>query len=262
MVMIGRSMKAGRRVLARGYRPAGFEYINPINSRGPLKYGKDSPQYKVLSHTLQKSVPLFGFNERAIVNSLNESGYSSTMLSVIGSSNPPSFLHSSPALMELLKFHLVDKRLNLTEHIAPETPVEQLPSLEELLIKRLELNVPIASHLSQLLSQLAIPGPFLVDFSMPELHRLSDDMIYFSTEKDHNDFAWYSKRLAVSCAYVSSELFMAQDKSPDFKETFEFAREKLHRVSTLGEYYNNTEEFAWYTLLTTINLAKSQLARG
>lgn len=260
--MISKRLIAGSQIFARGYRPAGFEYIKPISFRGPLKYGKNSPQYKVLSHTLAKSVPLYGFNERAIVNSLNELGYPSTMLSVIGSSNGPSFLHSSPALMELLKFHLVDKRLNLTENISLETPVDQLPSLEYLMIKRLEMNVPIAKHLSQLLSQLSIPGPFLVDYSMPELHRLSDDMIYFSTEKDHNDFAWYSKRLAVSCAYVSSELFMAQDKSPDYKETFEFAREKLHRVSTLGEYYNNTEEFAWYTLLSTINLVKSQLARG
>lgn len=260
--MIGRRLAVGSRIFARGYKPAGYEYVKPTKTLGPLKYGKDSPQYKILSHTLQHSVPVFGFNERAIVNTLNELGYPSTMLSVIGSSNPPSFLHSSPALLELLKFHLVEKRLRLTEDIAPETSIDQLPSLEDLVIKRLEMNIPIAGHLSQLLSHLAIPGPFLVDHSMPELHRLSDDMVYFSNEKDHTDFAWYSKRLAVSCSYVSSELFMAQDKSPNFQETFEFAREKLHRVSTLGEYYNNTEEFAWYTLLTTINLVKSQLARS
>lgn len=260
--MIMKRILGGSRLFRRGYYPAGFEYVKPSTQRGPLTYGKESPQYRVLNHTLQKSVPLFGFNERAIVNSLNELGYSSTMLTVIGSSNPPSLLHSSPALMELLKFHLADKRLSLTEDISPETPVEELPSLEELFIKRLEMNVPVAEHLSQLLSQLAIPGPFLVDVSMPELHRLSDDLIYHSNEKDSHDFAWYSKRLAVSCAYVSSELFMAQDKSPNYRESFDFAREKLHRVVTLGEYYNNTEEFAWYTLLSTINLVKSQLARG
>lgn len=260
--MIIKRVVSGSRLFRRGYHPAGFEYVKPITQRGPLTYGKQSPQYRILSHALQKSVPLYGFNERAIINSLNELGYSSTMLSVIGSSNPPSFLHSSPALMELLKFHLADKRLSLTEDISGETPVEELPSLEELLLRRLEMNLPVAEHLSQLLSQLAIPGPFLVNVSMPELHRLSDDIIYYSNEKDSHDFAWYSKRLAVSCAYVSSELFMAQDKSANYRETFEFAREKLNKVLTLGEYYNNTEEFAWYTLLTTINLVKSQLARA
>ncbi|QLL31661.1 hypothetical protein HG536_0B05260 [Torulaspora globosa] len=252
----------GVRLFRRSYHPAGFEYVKASNKRGPLAYGKESSQYAVLSHALQRSVPLYGFNERAIVHSLNELGYSSTMLSVIGSSNPPSFLHSSPALMELIKFHLADKRISLTENISSETPAEELPTLEELFIKRLEMNLPVAEHLSQLLSQLAIPGPFLLDVSMPELHRLSDDLIYYSSEKDSHDFAWYSKRLAVSCAYMSSELFMAQDKSPNYRETFDFARDKLHRVFTLGEYYNNTEEFAWYTLLSTINLVKSQLARG
>lgn len=245
----------------RQYHSSMLEHVKPSNL-GSLTYGKESPQYRILSHALKESVPLYGFNERAIVHSLNELGYSSTMLSAIGSSNPPSFLHSSPAAMELIKFHLVDKRLRLTADISTETATEELPSLQDLLLRRLEMDVPIANHMSQLLSQLAIPGPFLLDTSLPELHGLSDDMIYFSREKDNNDFAWYTKRVAVSCAYVSSELFMAQDKSNNYKETFAFAKDKLHRVMQLGEYYNNTEEFAWYTLLTTINLVKSQLARG
>lgn len=259
--MLSKRILSGCLSFSRRYHPAGFDYVKS-SKLDSLNYGKESPQYEVLSHTLKNSVPLYGFNERAIIHSLNELGYPSTILSVIGSSNPPSFLHSSPALMELLKFHLVEKRLTLTESIPSNAPADELPSLENLLLKRLEMNLPLAGHLSQLLSQLAIPGPFLVNVSLPQLHRLSDDMIYFSNEKDFNDFAWYSKRLAVSCAYVSSELFMAQDKSRNYEETFEFAKDKLHRVMSLGEYYNNTEEFAWYTLLTTINLVKSQLARG
>lgn len=258
-MMLGRSSKLFR--FSRLYHASSSEFVKPT-TLGPLSYGKDSLQYKVLSHTLDVSVPIHGFNERAIVHSLNELELPSSVLTAIGSSNPPSFLHSSPALMELLKFHLVSKRYATFENISKDTPVDALPSLESLFLKRLKLNIPVGNRLSQLLSQLAIPGPFFLDHSLPELHRLSDDLIYFSNEKDNTDFAWYSKRLAISCAYMGSELFMAQDKSADFSQTFEFAQEKLHRVLKLGEYYNNTEEFAWYALLSSVNMVKSQLARG
>lgn len=245
------------RVPLRRYHPSRGEHLKS-NRVGPLNYGQDSPQYNILSHALDVSVPLVGFNERAIVHSLNQLNYSSTMLSVIGASNSPSLLHSSPAVMELVKFHLVQKRLLLSQELSSE----ERPSLEDLFIRRLEMNIPIARHLSQLLSHLSVPGPFTVDSALPELHRLSDDLIYYSNEKDHHDFAWYTKRLGVSCAFVSSELFMAQDKSLNYEETFQFARDKLQSTMQLGEYYNNTEEWLWYTLLNSINLVKSQMARG
>lgn len=244
------------KVPVRQYHPSSLEHVKSPNL-GPLNYGKDSPQYAVLSHALKVSVPVVGFNERALVHSLNQLNYPSTMLSVIGASNSPSLLHSSTAVMELIKFYLVDNRLKLVEDLT-----EERPSLEELFLKRLEMNIPVAPHLRQLLSHLAIPGPFTVETALPELHRLSDDLIYYSSEKDHPDFAWYSKRIGLSCAYVSSELFMAQDNSAGYGATFEFAKDKLQRTMQLGEYYNNTEEWAWYTLLNTINLAKSQMARG
>lgn len=246
----------------RLYHPNPIEHVKPIHIK-PLTYGKESPQYKVLSLALQKFVPEHGFSERSIVESLNELGYPSSMISSIGAPNSPSFFHSSTAVMELIKFQLVDKRYRLTEGINPDvTPQYKLPSLEHLLLKRLEMDKPIGGHLSELMSQLAIPSAFLFETAIPELHRLSDDMIYFSNEKDHHDSAWYAKRLAVSSTYIGSKLFMAQDKSHNYKETFTFAKDKLHRVMRLGEYYNNTEEFAWYTLMSTVNLIKSQLVRG
>ena len=96
------------------------------------------------------------------------------------------------------------------------------------------MDKPVGEQLTDLMSQLAIPSGFLFETAIPELHRLSDDMIYFSNEKDHHDSAWYAKRLAVSSTYIGSQLFMAQDKSHDFHETFAFAKDKLHRVMRLA----------------------------
>ncbi|SCV99785.1 LAFE_0B02454g1_1 [Lachancea fermentati] len=246
------------RLTRRLYHPNTLEHALP-KELYPLTYSRDSIQYRVLEHALKVNVPLHGFNERAIVASLAALGCNSSMLSVLGAPNSPSFFNASPAVLELVKFHLVTKRLDLTKGLEESN---EEPTLEQLFLKRLQMNEPISSHLSQMLSYLSIPGEFLVQTALPELHRLSDDMVYFSREPDSHDFAWYSKRMAISCAYISSELFMAQDKSDSFRETIEFAQEKLHKVTKLGEYYNNTEEYLWYTLLMSVNLAKSQMTRG
>ncbi|CDO93819.1 unnamed protein product [Kluyveromyces dobzhanskii CBS 2104] len=227
----------------------------------PLTYGTESLQFKVLSNALNKHVPQYGFNERALVQSLNELGLSSSYLSVLASSNSPSFFNVSPSVLELVKFHLVSRRKQLITNL-PLGSDKPLPDLKTLFLERLRLNESIAPHLSQLLSIMSVPGEFLTSTALPELQQLTDDMIFYSNEQDHNDFAWYSKRIALSTAYVSSELFMAQDKSHNFVETMEFAESKLSKVSQLGNMYNNTEEYLWYTLLSSINLAKSQMTRG
>ncbi|CAH00707.1 ubiquinone biosynthesis protein COQ9 [Kluyveromyces lactis] len=248
------------RVFTRLYHPNNLEHALPKIIK-PLTYGTDSVQFKVLSNALNKHVPQYGFNERAIVQSLNELGMGSSYLSVLGSSNSPSFFNVSPSVLELVKFHLVSKRNQLITDL-PLDSDKPLPDLKTLFLQRLKLNEHVAPHLSQLLSIMSVPGEFLASTALSELHKLTDDMIFYSNEQDHNDFAWYSKRIALSTAYVSSELFMAQDKSHNFQETMEFAQSKLNKVSQLGSMYNNTEEYLWFTLLSSINLAKSQITRG
>ncbi|KAG0676684.1 Ubiquinone biosynthesis protein coq9, mitochondrial [Kluyveromyces marxianus] len=248
------------RVFTRLYHPNMLEHAIPKVIK-PLTYGADSVQYKVLSNTIKNHVPTQGFNERAIVQSLNELGLGSSYLSVLGSANSPSFFNVSPAVQELVKFHLVTKRTQLINELPLDTD-KPLPDLETLFLRRLKLNESVAPHLSQMLSIMSIPGEFMVQTALPELHRLTDDMIFYSNETDNHDFAWYSKRLAISTAYVSSELFMAQDKSHNFSETMEFAQSRLENVKKMGKMYDNTEEYLWFTLLSSINLVKSQLTRG
>lgn len=255
--LLGKNIMTGHH---KFYHPSLNEYAAPKNM-SPLTYGKDSIQAEVLSHCLQHNVPKLGFTEKAITKTLEELGHSSGLLSVLGASNAPSFVHSSPAVLELIKYQLVSKRYALTENITPDTPADQLPSLQDLLLTRLSMDKPISSQLSNLFSQLSMPSQYLFETAIPELHRLADDMIYFSNEQDHHDSAWYAKRLGVSATYAASKIFMAQDKSIDCHETMEFAKDKLHRVMNLGEYYNNAEEYAWYTLMVSVNLVKSQFAK-
>lgn len=248
----------------RFYHPTSFEYDNSGAVLEPLTYKMDSIQSKVLSHCLKEKVPHYGFTERALESSINDLGYDSTMLSIIGSSNSPSFFHSSPAVMELLKYNLVTKRYNMVDNDLREGAVAQkdIPVLENLLLKRLEMDAQLGSEaIRSLLASLSIPSQLLMEVALPELFRLSDDMIYFSKEKDHTDMAWYTKRMGVGLTYITSKLFMAQDKSANYEDTMEFAKWKLNKVMNLGDYYNNVEEYAWYTVMNSFNLIKSQFSK-
>lgn len=226
------------------------------NILSPLTYTKDSMQYKVLNRALKEHVPKHGFNEFAISKAASELGYSSSVFSVLSVVNSPSVFNLSPSVLELVKFNLVTKRLELKQEAKTQK------TLEELFVTRVAQDIPISAHVSQLMSILVMPGQFLVDTSLPELFQLADDMIYFSVEKDHNDLSWYAKRLAVAMAYVSTKLFMVRDRSSNHEWTLEFAKNRVRNIDELGSMYNNIEEFAWYQLLTTINLAKSQMIRG
>ncbi|AGO13480.1 AaceriACL147Wp [[Ashbya] aceris (nom. inval.)] len=244
------------RVCRRLYHPNTLEHAAGNRLR-PLAYGQDSPQYRVLQRALEAHVPTLGFNERAIVRAAGDLGYGSTVLSALAAPNSPALLNVPSAVLELVKFHLVTKRVALADAAAQGSM-----SMEQLFLQRVEADRPLAGQLTQLLSILSLPGEFLVNTAMPELFRLSDDLIYYSGEKDHPDIAWYSKRAAVAMAYVSTNLFMARDRSPGLEETLHFARRRLQQVDSLGTAYNNVEEFAWYQLLMAINLVKSQLTRG
>ncbi|KAL3241601.1 ubiquinone biosynthesis protein COQ9 [Nakaseomyces bracarensis] len=249
------------KLVSRFYHPASKEYVTP-ETLEPLTYTKTSPEFRALAHTMEHSVPIHGFTEKAIINSLNTLKMPAAMVSTLGAANSATFLHSSPAVMELIKFQLVEKRHRLVEGIDAIAEATRLPALSDLLVKRLKMDIPIAAHLNQMTAQLMVPSAFMTNVSIPELEKLADDMIYYSNEEDHHDFAWYTKRAALATTYLASKAFMAQDSSPNFNQTMEFALDKLHNVMKLGDYYNNMEEFAWFTMMSGVNLAKSQLVKG
>jgi ubiquinone biosynthesis protein COQ9 len=48
------------------------------------------------------------------------------------------------------------------------------------------------------------------------------------------DMQWYSKRILLTVIYSSSELYMTQDKSPDFIHTKEFLDKQLDNAMSFG----------------------------
>lgn len=210
---------------------------------------RESPKYRILLKAMD-FVPKHGFQHKAILDSSRTFGYSDAIQTMF-----------TNGTFDLIKFHLIRERLKLQEYLQlPEfTQLSELDKVKYLVKKRLEGNIPYADHITQLQTYLVLPPN--VAQSSEELHNLSDDIRFFSGDAS-NDFAWYTKRLSLSSTYVALELFMSQDKSPNFQKTMELADKRVGSIGDFGQMYTDAEEFLSYTLASGANVVKSQLSRG
>jgi ubiquinone biosynthesis protein COQ9 len=99
--------------------------------------------------------------------------------------------------------------------------------------------------------------PSYVPASLKELAALSDEIWFLSGDKEV-DASWYTKRATLSMVYSSSELFMTNDRSPDFAETHQFLQRRLDEVKTMGTTLGSIGQWVGYTANAGINILRSK----
>ncbi|KAL7664899.1 Ubiquinone biosynthesis protein [[Candida] zeylanoides] len=213
---------------------------------------------KILDHSLQH-VPKYGFNSYCITKSLHELKYPDSAHSIL-TANPDGKSLEFQMVMHWLK----SQRQKLHSHVLdPQSPFHALTDeyqrINYLIATRLQYNEPIIHKLSYGLSQLVTP--YNMAQSMEELHNLSDDIVFYAGDES-NDFAWYTKRGSVSSIYVASELYMVSDASSGFRDTKRFVEDKVRHMQSLGDAYNDVEQWGAFNAIGLVNLVKSQWLRG
>jgi ubiquinone biosynthesis protein COQ9 len=97
---------------------------------------------------------------------------------------------------------------------------------------RLLMNEPYISRWAEGLALKALPK------NMPEalenLAHLVDDMWYLAGDKS-TDFSWYTRRASLAILYGSSELYMLQDDSPGFENTWAFVEKGLRELQMISK---------------------------
>ncbi|EMG49277.1 COQ9 Ubiquinone biosynthesis protein COQ9 [Candida maltosa Xu316] len=206
-----------------------------------------------------KYIPEYGFNSKCITKAIHDLKYPDSLHSVI------TMKGKDPALV-LILYWLRLQRAKLEKYVNdPETSksfhelTDEYQRLSHLIKVRLSYNVPVLGKLHEGLSQLVVP--FNLSDGMNEIYELSDDLAFYAGDKS-NDFSWYSKRLGVSTIYVSSELYMLNDKTRGFENTRKFVDDKVADLKKLGNGYNDVEQWLAFNGISLINLIKSQLTRG
>lgn len=233
-------------------RSLGIRLYHSIYHVNPAIVDLSKPENLLLEKAYTQYVPKHGFSNKSIELASSDMGLNS---------NTPNALFnfttdSRNINMELILFHLKKSRQEL-QHLSLEG--SEFDKLRILLHKRLQLNTPIARHLPAMLGTMILPSNVLQ--SLKELHNLSDDISYYAGDRSI-DFAWYSKRMSISQLFVLSELFMVNDTSAGYQDTYKFVDNKLKEILTAGYIYNSVEEWTFFNAVSLVNIIKSQLARG
>lgn len=254
-----------RSTLSTAARPFGLRLYHSVGSAAryanPSIVVEDALGLKpkatdLLLKALDTQVPLHGFSETAITNVLRESDYSDAGRLV--------FPNGRGGVLDLVLVHLARERARLFEFVTKEESTytkktDVLENVATLVTQRIKGNEGIAQFLPEILATLAMPANF--SSSISELHNLSDDIWYLAGDESH-DFAWYTRRMTLSSLYVATELFMSQDKSSGFRDTYEFLERRLSEAATAQYAVASVSEWAWFNGMSTLNIIKAQLSRG
>lgn len=237
----------------------GIRQFHSIYHVNPTIIELNKIENQILNKAYEEYVPKHGFNKKSI-------DLASKEFDINGGGIFNFTSNSKDAKMELCLFHLkkcrdeLNKLAQSKEFNEIMNNSKEIDRLRSLIKYRLSLNKKIINELPGLLGYVLINKDRLIE-SMKELHELSDDLTYYSGDKS-NDFAWYSKRISVSGLIIQSELFMINDKSKGFEDTFKFVDSKLKEIETAGYIYKSIEEWIFFNAVSIVNLLKSQLSRG
>ncbi|GAV29464.1 hypothetical protein PMKS-002965 [Pichia membranifaciens] len=232
-----------------------FYHVNP-----PI-LDLSTVENQVLDKAYEEYVPELGFTKEAVENASYAIGLNDNSANALF-----NFTSSSKDLeMELILFHLKKCRQDLEDFRKTETfqnefkDKSETDKLRYLINKRLAMNQPVLKFLPKALGHMILPTN--IAKSLAELHNLSDDITYYAGDKS-TDFTWYSKRFSISGLFVQSELFMLTDTTKDLSDTAKFVDSRLQEIDTAGYVYNSVEEWLFFNAVSTVNIVKSQLARG
>lgn len=198
-----------------------------------------------------KHVPEYGFSQRALGQGARDAGYLDISAAIV-----------PDGAFSLIRYHLVTQREGLAARSEELFQGDSQPGIsakvEALTWERLMGNTEVLSRWQEALAIMAQPS--YVPESLRELAKLSDE-IWFLAGDTAVDPSWYSKRATLSMIYSTSELFMTNDRSPDFVETRQFLQRRLGEVKSLGGFVSSVGQWAGFTLNAGVNVLRSKGVR-
>lgn len=120
---------------------------------------------------------------------------------------------------------------------------------------RLRRNESYVDRLQDAFALMALPSNTAA--SLQALHDLSDSMWHIAGDESA-DMNWYTKRLSLSTVYATTELFMSQDTSPDFADTWAFLDRRLADVHKSGSAVGEIGTFVGFQLWQARNILASK----
>lgn len=103
---------------------------------------------------------------------------------------------------------------------------------------RLSYQIPYQKYWPTAMSYGLHPLHFT--HTLYRIHKISDHLWYVAGDNSL-DINWYTKRAALSTVYATTELYMVQDNSSDFRDTWEFLDNRLREMTAAGNAVNTVQ---------------------
>ena len=84
------------------------------------------------------------------------------------------------------------------------------------------------------------------------------DSVWFRAGDSATDINWYTKRASLAALYGATEIFMLQDKSDDFSETWDFLDRRLEDLGMIGAVQKSSNELG--TILSGLAVTAKNMA--
>jgi len=145
--------------------------------------------------------------------------------------------------VELVEFFNTSANEQLTQFMSTEESVKKTTSvlLEDAITTRLKMLTPYIDHWPQAMALMAMPANFTVSFT--NFSRMIDDIWYHAGDRT-TYFDWYIKRGSLAAVYSSTEMYMLQDKSLDYRDTWNFLQRQMSTLSQLGNCLNKSQKLS------------------
>lgn len=101
---------------------------------------------------------------------------------------------------------------------------------------RLQQYVPVLDSWPQALAIAASPSNFP---HSAKLLAQTVDSIWYAVGDQSTDMSWYTKRATLAAIYLSTELYMLTDPSPNFSDTWDALERRLHDSFVLGKAFKS-----------------------
>ncbi|CAG9840639.1 unnamed protein product [Diabrotica balteata] len=201
------------------------------DEQGDKNYEEDI-RNKILEASLPH-VPELGWTKEAIARGAQTLGYPGVTHGMF-SRGGGDLLHyfqtsSNSKLVQFLKKYKEDMK---------ENPVPPADFAERAIQERLKMVGPYIGKWPQALAIMSLPPN--VPNSLATLLTMVDDICYYAGDRsvDHN---WYLRRIGIAGVYKASELYMIQDKSEEFKNTWVFLNKRLLEAVQLQDLLLKSE---------------------
>jgi len=185
-------------------------------------------------------------------------------LEVDSSTTSNMFKHGG---LDLLLFFIEEANNSLIEYLAkqskekkPTTEEERAVFIEDAMKRRLQLIIPYIDTWPQALTLMASPQAAREVFENGA--NLMDEIWYHAGDMD-TDITWYAKRAALAGISASAELFMLNDKSPEYRDTWDFLHRRLNDARVVGGVKDSLSNAAGDTIaLVTSGITTAQNILG